>query len=170
MGLAMYFIFLHVAMYMIYGLIKLFMRLFSCKSGKFMQRAKEYLFLSGVIRLYMELYLDATLFSMMTLLRSGVWRKDFAAVTFSEIMATIFLTLVSILPPLLAVYYYRNRDSWKDESFKKYRGAFLTGTNIDYKGAKLILLFFPLTFLIRRLIFSLTALFLEDSLIAQLLI
>ena len=157
-------------MYMIYGLIKLFMRLFSCKSGKFMQRAKEYLFLSGVIRLYMELYLDAALFSMMTLLRSGVWRRDFASVTFSEIMATIFLILVSILPPLLAVYYYRNRDSWKDESFKRYRGAFLTGTNIDYKGAKLILLFFPLTFLIRRLIFSLTALFLEDSLIAQLLI
>ena len=128
-----------------------------------------YFFWNGPIRLFMETFFEMVL-ALVLNMDSIDWSTPFYGVRYSTALTLISLCFVSGLFPFLTILYFRNFSILAEEKFKNKLGAGMEGTNLKKKVSPRSILFYPLIFFGRRIIFVLSAVFLGDFLFVQLLI
>ena len=128
------------------------------------------LFWNGFIRLFLEMFADMALTAALNV-HTANWSHPSTKVQYSNILAVIFLVILGTVPLVLLCFFKRKWHLIKDENFLATYGAFLDGTNQDNKRElKWTLLNVPMLFLIRRVAFILSVLYLAGYLWAQLLL
>ena len=86
------------------------------------------LFWNGSIRLYMEAFLDACLFTTINMVEME-WPEGIHIVTVSNWLAYISFGFCSTLPIILSIYLCANRKRWHEEKFKAKAGTLIEGTS-----------------------------------------
>lgn len=124
------------------------------------KKLRNYLFWKVSIQLFMESYLDIAIFSFMNI-SEIVWIEGCSGVRASNVLAYIFIILVSAAPLFLAGFAFWRRQKWKKSSFKKRYGSLLEGIKTDKDNAFLVITT-SLTFFSRRLILSLTLIYMQN--------
>ena len=132
-------------------------------------KAFHYLFWGGSIRLFMEGYLDFCTFALMNI-KALDWETQLPAVTFSNYVAIFLVFLACFLPVFVLVYYICRMHVWHTEEFQERWGFILEDLAIDRKDAKWVIILLPLSFLLRRLAFSLVLVFWYEFLWGQIAI
>ena len=76
----------------------------------------DFLYWNGLIRFFMEGYLE---FFMMSVLNSKAlyWRRELQSVTASNVLSFISMTLLIILPIFFMFFYMRNIHKWNKDEF-----------------------------------------------------
>ena len=166
MGFKMCIIYANLALLPLYFIL-LKMSYCAPKIKRLSNYVETYLFWNGTTRLYIELYQDFALNSSLSLYK--VERdSSFEDVRLSNIYAFISFTLICAIPIVFFLpYYCFNKARWFDESFQSRYGELLDATS---KKTRFATMAYPMIFLIRRLAFVASALFLDNYLIAQICI
>lgn len=121
-------------------------------------KLRDFIFFNGMIRLFIEAFLDLVLFSLLNIVEME-WPKSLDAVSISNFTACAFFFLCIMMPIVLLVHAYRSRNKWQDDSYSRKYGTLLEGTkNKNDSHAKAVIAM-PLIFFIRRLALSLTLVF-----------
>ena len=86
----------------------------------------SYLFANGSLRLFMEAYLNLTLFSFLNMYELE-WIEGIPASTASNIFAMFVSATVCILPVFILIYFRVNKPRWEEEAFQANRSTFFDG-------------------------------------------
>lgn len=130
------------------------------------------LFWNGLLRLFMEAYLE---FSLAVIL--NLWYIEFdhenGAVLYQSICTLLYAIILFGLPVFVVKFYKRNLDKLDETEFKEkygsvYEGLRLNERDEDENEIRENSLFYPAFFLMRRLIFSVIAIFMESLIVFQL--
>ena len=127
------------------------------------KKLKYYLFWNGSIRLFMEAYIDFSLFSMLNI-KDIQWPDDgiLTAVTASNYLAYACFGLCCSVPFLLFFIACCNHKKWGNNSFTMRFGAFLDGTSSEVSHSAVLII--ASTFFIRRMMLCLTLVFWQEFL------
>ena len=87
-----------------------------CIKKKWFYKLSPYLFWNGFIRLFMEVFQEIALHSILNLLAID-WDSPFEAVKYSNVLALIFTGLVVFVPPFLTVFYCCKIMLFHDDKF-----------------------------------------------------
>ena len=79
-------------------------------------KLKVYLYWNGLLRFYMEVFFEVALFATLNL-HTADWDTKFADVTASNVSSVIMLSLMAPVPPLLCVFYCRNKPNFRYKIF-----------------------------------------------------
>ena len=121
------------------------------------------IFWNGLIRLYLSVYQDFALYSILNI-DTSEFQTTFPSESYSYILSIVILVLVLIIPILILVFLYRNFDRWQDQKFREIYGTLLDGKKTKSKWIVIVHL---MLFFLRRLVFVLTVIKLGDFLWAQ---
>ena len=91
----------------------------------------NWLYWNGIVRMFMEIYMNLTLFNFVSLVNLD-WNTNLPAVNFSNTFAIVGTLVVFIAPVILLRHTWRNLHKFGDESFSKRHGAILEGVDLDY--------------------------------------
>jgi len=108
-----------------------------------------------VIRLVLEESLEST-YAIVLCFKYSTFNKYAFGSAIDYILAVILAVAIASLPVFMLIFYLKNFDSWEDEHFDELYGAPLDGLHKKKKSS----LFYPIYFVIRRVLFCLTTLFL----------
>ena len=92
----------------------------------------KWLYWNGIVRLFMEIYMNLTLFSLLNL-KTIEWGTNLPAVNFSNTFAILAIIVAATAPVLLIVHAARNLRSLQDDSYQSRHGAMFEGLEHDYK-------------------------------------
>ena len=123
-------------------------------------KISTYLYWNGLIRFIMEIYLDVGINAILNL-QTFYWNTAFTALTFSNILAILFLVILGIAPIFLLIFYAINLVRWNDQEFQGKFNSFIQGTNTNFKKHQWLVLFIPFAFFLRRLLLICTVIFWE---------
>ena len=116
------------------------------------------IFWNGMIRLFMEAYLDFVLFSLLNIVEMQ-WPDNIGSIAISNYISILILTLCFMTPVFLIVFSCVNKDRWDDDDYSNKYSSFLQGTKStkqnDYNAA----VFVKAMFFLRRLALCLTLVF-----------
>ena len=87
-------------------------------------RLGTFLIWNALLRLFMETYLESTLLSTLNVHMID-WNTDFTTILVSNILAVTYLTLFSVVPPILLYKFCKSKDNWDLPSFKAKLGTLL---------------------------------------------
>ena len=88
---------------------------------------------------------------------------DTASTNYSYVVSVTSLVIILVLPIFFCGFIYRRRAEWDNKMFQNRFGAILEGTNFKYqKQNRWALIFVPVTFYLRKVIFVVSAIFLQD--------
>ena len=83
--------------------------------------------------------------------------------TASNILAYVIIGLTAGLPLLMTCFYLKNVQKWKSEEFRKKYGTLIDDANLNASPKyQWIVFLVPISFLLRRMIFSLTMIYWID--------
>ena len=161
-------IYMHfVILVLVYGPVWLIHR----KSGKLAgakHKLESYFFWNGPIRFLMEISFELILTAMLNV-QTADWQTAFHSVRYSTALAVISLTLVAIIFPFLSVLYYRNMAILSKKSFKEKYIAGIEGTKYETSGTPpKSIVAYPTIFVVRRFLFSVSVIYMNDNIVAQL--
>lgn len=139
-----------------------FMRCKGCDRFNLWLRKK--LLWNTVIRLVLEESLETTYAVVLCFKYSSFNSGAFGSMT-DYILSVILAVAIATLPAFMIIFYLKYFDQWEDEKFEEIYGAPLDGLNKKKSS-----LFYPVYFVIRRVAFALTTLFLFNYVILQLII
>ena len=129
----------------------------------------SYFFWNGFIRLFMETFFELALAAIVNI-HTADWETPYRGVRYSNALALIVLILMGLLVPFLIILYFRNFSILGEARFKTRYGAGVEETSLVKKVSPRSILAYPVFFFGRRLIFALSAVYLEKFLWAQLAI
>ena len=118
MGLPLYIMHGHIALFILYVLLYFINRVFKCKClKKIVKYIGALLLWNGLIRLYMELYQDLSQSSFLNMYTAD-WQTRFFWVNISNYYGLFGLILVTGLPLLIFIpFYCRRRTKWSKKKF-----------------------------------------------------
>ena len=97
-----------------------------------LNKAKNFLFWNGTIRMFISNYLNLLLLSLLNLVqindRSEYKDNDFKVLIASNVLSGIFFSHCIVVPIALSIYYYSNNHRIKDKDFNEKVGSFIEGT------------------------------------------
>ena len=140
-----------------------------CKASLAKSKCMTYFFWNGFIRLFMETFLELALAAIINI-RTADWQTSFPSVKYSIALALISLVLIGLFFPVLIILYCRSFSVLGEARFKKKYGAGLEEISLIKKVSPKSILAYPVIFFGRRLVFALSAVYLEDFLWGQLAI
>jgi hypothetical protein len=117
-----------------------------------------------VIRLVLEESLEST-YAVVLCFKYSTFNKGAFGSAADYILACILAVAIASLPAFMLIFYLKNFDKWEDEKFEEEYGAPLDGLHKRKSS-----LFYPVYFVIRRVLFCLTTLFLFNYVLFQLII
>ena len=121
-----------------------------------------------MIRFYLEIFFDLALLTILDA-HTMQWDARFPSITASNCLSILFIALVGSLPVYLLFFYSIKHASWPDPSFQEKVGTLLAGTNFKAQSRCLTLII-PMVFFMRRLVFVLTVIYMDDLIWGQLTI
>ena len=131
------------------------------------QKLEAYFFWNGLIRLFMEISFELILTAMLNV-QTADWQTSIHEVRYSTALSIISLALVAIVFPFLSVLYYRNMGILSKKSFKKKYIAGIEGTKYETETPPKSIVAYPTIFAVRRILFSVSVIYMNDSIVAQL--
>ena len=136
------------------------------KTGR-LSRAKSgfagYFFWNGLLRLFMETFFDSFLASVLNV-HTADWSSSSASVQYSNIASLVFLVITGITFIIVATMYVRNLDIMGFGDIRGKYGALLDDTSLVSLERNYFLLLHPLIFFSRRIIFTISVIFMGDNL------
>ena len=140
----------------------------NCCCKKVNNKIGSYLYWNGLIRLYMEVCFDLTLFAFLNVYMMN-WETQFVSEKLSNYISIGLSVILISLPIGLPVYFCKNKDRFHKEEFQEKCGAFVEGTNVArrYK-AKWTSVAVPLIMIGRRVVFVLVVCLAGEHLFFQL--
>ena len=132
-------------------------------------KCANYLFWNGFIRLFIETFFELALSAFVNI-QTADWETSYRGVKYSNVLTLISLILIGLLTPCLNFLYCRNFSILTEDRFKNRYGAGLEEVNLTKKESPRSILAFPLFFFSRRILFAVSAVFLDDFLWAQIAI
>lgn len=173
MGLLLWIFFLYVLLLVsLFILICLEKTIFCCCScfQRLRLKVQQKLLWNTFIRLFMEMFADMAITAFLNVYTAD-WDSASSVVRYSNMLAVIFLTILGLTPLLLICIYQSKWSQVHDEGFQATYGTFLEGTMLENKrDLKWVLLLLPIIFLVRRIAFIISVLFMSGYLWAQLLL
>ena len=117
-----------------------------------------FIFWNGSIRIFMELYLELFLFSLMNMkvLESDSTNEWIDA---SNKVALASLVLVIAVPVIIIIYFFRQRGAWQKGNFMDRVGTFVEGTKSDKDNFFWANILVPTYFILRRAILSISLIY-----------
>lgn len=155
----------------LYGLLFTVYWLTCClRSSKARTVLAKHMFWNGPIRLFMELYLETTLLSMLNV-RSLSWTPKTGLSVSSNVLALVFLTAAVSLPVLICAFLCRRKRVWHHYWFKDKYGTLLRDTKLessdDLRWAYLAI---PMSFFARRFFLAACIVHFGSHLMTQLML
>ena len=83
--------------------------------------------------------------------RERLHEYGFSSVEFSEMITIVYLATFGLVPIVITVYYFWNRNHLQDETFVKRVGSFVEGARLEEAEDVRTAVTLPLTFCIRSL-------------------
>ena len=131
------------------------------KVNKTSSKISKFLYWNGIIRLFIEVYLDFGVCAFLQI-KTMYWDDNLRAVSFGNILAIITVACLGILPIFAIIFFIKRVETWSDKGFQAKYGSLIEGTNQDFKTRKWLVLFMPFSHFMRRLILALTVIFWFD--------
>ena len=126
------------------------------------EKMKKQLFWSTALRFIFESYLELVICVTIGLLNLS-WDKENFSVQYCTIFTAIFAAAVLILPIFASVFYYCKVDSVEEEIFREKYGTLYEGLQLDMQeGKRKSALIYPFLFILRRLLFMASVIFMAD--------
>ena len=91
------------------------------------RRLAASLFWNGLIRLFMEVYLEAVLLSIYNL-KNIVWHDSTLHIA-SNILAIVFVLVFCLLPLFLLNFFSKHKEIWHTDEFKGKYGTLIESSN-----------------------------------------
>ena len=137
---------------------------------KYYHKLKEKLFWGAAIRFIFESYLEMTICVCIGILTMEWLENNFAS--YLGNLLTIALTVaVCIMPLFTSVFYALNMDNMEDQEFNTKFGTLYSGLNLSMEDKKKkYSLIFPFFFVLRRILFVVSAIVFSNFLWMQLAI
>ena len=135
------------------------------KLKKVLAKLGVYLFWNGTLRLLAEAFFEIMLLSVLNL-HTVDWRTENASVEYSNILALFTLMIASCLFAFVSVFYLLKSSQWQNPAFQNKYGSIMLTVH-PTKNTPLVQMMYPLIFLSRRLIFTLSAVIIIDFLWMQ---
>ena len=131
---------------------------------KIVAQFQHYLFWNGSIRLFIEVYLDMVLFSLLNLYEmQKTEQPDTQAVFISYWVSISIMTICTCIPLILMAYYAKYRNNLSDTRLLAQTGTFIEGAKkksaSDFGPAVAI----PMLLFTRSLVLSLSLVYLQDN-------
>lgn len=130
-----YLFFFNLALVILQPILLLLSKVWS-RAATLEQKLRRYLYWNGLIRFFIEVYLDFTLLAFINL-RDFEWDSSFSSVTFCNLLAVNVVIAISVLPiALISFFLCKKSAAWKEEKFQERYGSFLDGTNLEMKDSE----------------------------------
>ena len=113
------------------------------------------LYWNSGIRFYTETYMVCVLFAMLNY-HELEWIDGITAVSLSNYISFTYLVLAIIMPIFFAVFYYRKREKWDTDEFKRKAGTLLNESKIDNPDEAYVPVIFMMCFYVRRIALAAT--------------
>ena len=150
-------------------LIVIFERSCCSRLKKLRNKLSNFVFWNGTIRIFLEVYLELFLFSLMDIAVMESLRENEEVKKSNQI--ALVTMLISVASPIfLLTYFCRRRDQVQRESFLNRVGSFVEGTKThtdSYFWANILV---PSFFIVRRSILCLSLIYQKDWLCVQLFV
>ena len=131
---------------------------------------KKWLFWGAALRIIFESYLELTISITIGIIHM-YWPADDFAVIYNNIFTIAMAVIVIIMPLYSSIFYGLNVDEMDETEFKSKFGTLYEGLNLDMdENKRKYALLFPFFYIVRRLLFVASAIWLEHFLWAQLAI
>ena len=120
---------------------------------------KDQLFWSTALRFVFESYLELVICVTIGMLNIS-WESENFSTQYCAIFTVIFMIVVFFMPLFTLIFYYWKIDSLEEEEFKRKYGTLYDGLQLDMdKDKRKEALMYPFLFIIRRLVFMVTVIF-----------
>ena len=96
------------------------------KLSKVSSKLNGYLYWNALIRFFLEAYLDVSICALINL-KSFIWISEFSSLTFNNLMAVLFITILLLLPPFLLIFAACKHQHWQSEEYQKRYGSLIEG-------------------------------------------
>lgn len=131
-------------------------------------RLSKFLFWGGILRFLMEIYLEVSVSTFINLSNVQFVDSNSSSI-YCFVLCIIFLCFIVVFPLSIIIYYGMcNQNNLGHPNFKSKYGDIYCDMRIEEQPVTS--LFFAVFFLLRRLVFTLTAIYLGNHLYLQLLI
>ena len=117
----------------------------------------------------METFFEVALAALVNI-RTVEWDTSYPGVKYSTALTLISLVLIGVLPPYFILLFCCKFKVFTEEKFKKMYGSGIEGVNKAKKVSPSSILANPVFFFGRRILFAVSAIYLQDFLFAQLAI
>ena len=141
----------------------------SCRPALANSKLRNYFLCNGLIRIFMETFFELAMVSLVNI-HTADWNTPFFGVKLSNNLTIISLILISVIPLWLIVLYCRNFKILGEVRFSSRYGAGYEGLNLAKKVSPKSILGIPVFYFGRRILFAVSAVYLEQNLLAQLAI
>ena len=156
-GAMLWFVWIHMALILFYYVARL-MKINLPRLGR-------YLFWSAVLRLFMESFFELALLAPLNVMEAD-WSTPNFSVQFSNYLSVLLCVVMIFLPLGILLFYIKRMDQWITEEFDNRFGEILAGTRRLRTNLKRrwTLMFYPMIFFARRLVFVLVTYSMTDFL------
>ena len=118
--------------------------------------------------LFLEAFLELSIFATLNIY-TWDWNPDFESVMISHVMAIFYAVFLIGGSFFLLALYMRNIMIWNDEdAFKGKYDAAISNANVDMMRQQGMVMAIPVMFFARRIVLTITVIFLQDYLTAHL--
>ena len=118
--------------------------------------------------LFLEAFLELSIFATLNIY-TWDWNPDFESVMISHVMAIFYAVFLIGGSFFLLTLYMRNIMIWNDEdAFKGKYDAAISNANVDMMRQQGMVMAIPVMFFARRIVLTITVIFLQDYLTAHL--
>ena len=166
MGFGMYLIYMNAFLVVAYASLHCCRN--SCQSVKYIyDKISAYLFWNGLIRFYMELFFDLSLYSILNIHTVDERTAKFPSVQASNYFSMAILGLTCLFFVFLIAVYVRNYKDWDKEQFQDSYGDFIGGTDLKRRKKQRVndqrwaLLIYTVFFFARRLLFIVSVILMQ---------
>ena len=111
--------------------LQLMLRLIAKKLPKVNRASNKistFLYWNGMIRFFIEVYLDFAICAFLQL-KTMYWSENLGAVSFGNILAIITVVCMGLIPIFLTIFFVVRVKDWSNKEFQAKYGSLIEGTN-----------------------------------------
>ena len=119
--------------WMVYGHFLLFiLYILFIKCKRINAKLGKYIFWNGSIRLYIEVYFEISLLSLLNInhIENNEYFTDFESSSYSNILSIIYASTIVSIPVFLMMFIWFKMSKWQDKIFQMKYGSFIAGSNL----------------------------------------
>lgn len=133
---------IHLFLVIVHAILAIFKRCLPARLQRAEISLRNYLYWNGLIRFFMEAYVDFTLLGLLNIQKLD-WNGAFSAVTLCNYFAVITVVALCVCPFILGFFFCFKYSKWNDEKFLGTYGSYLEGADVERKEKRWLIGFLP---------------------------